>query len=321
MKKLFSFAVIILCTLLLLPLTALKSTGDTAVSVMAPLKDTDDTAEKQETFRLCNTETNNVKEISTKEYLFGVVAAEMPALYEEEALKAQAVAAYTFACYRKNQNSDKDYDLTDNYLTDQSYITLEQATARWGDNATVYTEKINKVLAEAEDYMITYENEPILAVYHAISFGNTEDAKNVWGSDYPYLKSVESYGDKLCDGYITTLSVPEEKFKETLLSKIDFIGTPQEFLGKIDRTQAGTVKTIKICDTEIKGDKIRELFGLRSSNFEVEYKDGNFNFTVYGYGHAVGLSQNGADYMAKQGSNFKEILNHYYPNCKIEKIE
>lgn len=321
MKKILGFAVIIICTLLLLPLTSLKSTSNKAIATVSPIKDTMDTAKKQETFMLCNTSTNDVKEISTQEYIFGVVAAEMPALYEEEALKAQAVAAYTFACYRKNKNIDKDYDITDDHLSDQSFITLEEATARWGDNAQVYTEKINKAISEVQDYMITYNDEPILAVYHAISFGNTEDSKNVWGGDYPYLKSVESYGDKLSEGYISTLTVPEEKFKETLSSKVEFIGSPQDFLGKINRTDAGGVKDIKICDNEVSGSEIRELFGLRSSNFEIEYKDGNFNFTVYGYGHAVGLSQNGADYMAKQGSDFKEILNHYYKNCKIEKIE
>ena len=321
MKKILGFAVIIICTLLLLPLTSLKSTSNKAIATVSPIKDTMDTAKKQETFMLCNTSTNDVKEISTQEYIFGVVAAEMPALYEEEALKAQAVAAYTFACYRKNKNIDKDYDITDDHLSDQSFITLEEATARWGDNAQVYTEKINKAISEVQDYMITYNDEPILAVYHAISFGNTEDSKNVWGGDYPYLKSVESYGDKLSEGYISTLTVPEEKFKETLSSKVEFIGSPQDFLGKINRTDAGGVKDIKICGNEVSGSQIRELFGLRSSNFEIEYKDGNFNFTVYGYGHAVGLSQNGADYMAKQGSDFKEILNHYYKNCKIEKIE
>ncbi len=321
MKKILGFAVIIICTLLLLPLTSLKSTSNKAIATVSPIKDTMDTAKKQETFMLCNTSTNDVKEISTQEYIFGVVAAEMPALYEEEALKAQAVAAYTFACYRKNKNIDKDYDITDDHLSDQSFITLEEATARWGDNAQVYTEKINKAISEVQDYMITYNDEPILAVYHAISFGNTEDSKNVWGGDYPYLKSVESYGDKLSEGYISTLTVPEEKFKETLSSKVEFIGSPQDFLGKINRTDAGGVKDIKICGNEVTGSQIRELFGLRSSNFEIEYKDGNFNFTVYGYGHSVGLSQNGADYMAKQGSDFKEILNHYYKNCKIEKIE
>lgn len=321
MKKIFGFTAIILSALLLLPLTALKSTSNNVLATLSPTKDIVTTSSKQETFMLCNTSTNNVEEISSDEYIFGVVAAEMPALYEEEALKAQAVAAYTFACYRKNKNTNKDYDITDNHLFDQSFITLEEATSRWGDNAQVYTEKINKAISEVKDYMITYNNEPILAVYHAISFGNTEDSKNVWGGDYPYLKSVESYGDKLCEGYISTISVSEEEFKETLNSKIEFIGSPEDFLGKVTRTDAGGVKEIKICGNEVSGSEIRELFSLRSSNFEIEYKDGNFNFTVCGYGHSVGLSQNGADYMAKQGSNFKEILSHYYKGCKIEKIE
>ena len=317
MKKILSFSAIILCTLLLLPLTALK-TDNTTVAVFSP---NTIAVKKTETFRIYNDNTQKIEKVSVKDYLFGVVAAEMPVLYDQEALKAQAVAAYTFALYRKNENTDKEYDLTNNHLSDQSYITKDEAQSRWGDKASEYTEKINKVLKDVEYYAITYNNAPILAVYHSISYGKTENAENVWGKDYPYLKSVESYGDKLCDGYITTLSVTEEKFKEIIGKEISLEGEAANFIGQPERTQAGTVKQIKICNNQIGGSKIRELFDLRSSNFEIEYKDGNFNFTVYGYGHAVGLSQNGAEYMAKEGSDFKEILNHYYKNCKIEKIK
>ncbi len=316
MKKIFSFTAIILCTLLLLPLTALKPNNKSVLALSPALS----SSVKTETFKLYNTKTQKTEEISVKDYLFGVLAAEMPVLYHEEALKAQAVAAYTFALFRKEENADKEYDITDNHLSDQSYISKSEAQILWGNNAESYTEKINKVLKETERYVMTYDNQPILAVYHAISYGKTEDAKNIWNKDYPYLKSVESYGDKLCDGYISTLSVPQEKLKEVLKDEIDFSKYTDISLEKPQRTDAGTVKQIKICDTEITGAQIRELFELRSSNFEIEYKDGNFNFTVYGYGHAVGLSQNGADYMAKQGNDFKQILSHYYQNCKIEKI-
>ena len=316
MKKVFSLAVLVICSLLLLPLTALKQQNK-AVSAISPK--VTETAEN-ETFRIYNTKTQETEKMDVKDYLFGVLAAEMPANYNAEALKAQAVAAYTFALYRKNENQNKTYDLTDNYLTDQSFITKAEARSRWGSKAEEYTEKFENVLKETENYAITYNNEPILAVYHAISYGKTEDAENVWGKEYPYLKSAASYGDKLCDGYITTLSVNEEKFKEILESQVSLNGEPQNYIGKTDRTNAGTVKTLEICNTEIRGSKLRELFSLRSSNFQIEYKDGNFNFTVYGYGHAVGLSQNGAEYMANEGSDFKQILNHYYKNCKIEKI-
>lgn len=314
MKKILSFTVIILCALLLLPLAKLKA-SDNTIEVISPT-----TPLKTDTFRIYNTETKEIKEIPVNDYLFGVVAAEMPLLYNEEALKAQAVAAYTFALYRKNENADKEYDLTDNHLTDQSYITKEEAISRWGQNADTYREKLNNILNDIENYTITYNNEPILAVYHAISYGKTEDAENIWGKNYPYLKSVTSYGDKLCDGYITTVSIPKENFKELLKTKIDFSKHSEITLSDRECTSAGTVKKIKICNTEFKGSEIREIFSLRSSNFTIEHTDDSFNFTVYGYGHSVGLSQTGAEYMANEGSNFKEILAHYYQNCQIEKL-
>lgn len=314
MKKILSFTVIIICALLLLPLAKLKATDNTieVISQNAP--------PKTDAFRIYNTQTKEIKEIPVNDYLFGVVAAEMPLLYNEEALKAQAVAAYTFALYRKNENADKEYDLTDNHLTDQSYITKEEAISRWGQNADTYREKLNNILNDIENYTITYNNEPILAVYHAISYGKTEDAENIWGKNYPYLKSVTSYGDKLCDGYITTVSIPKENFKELLKTKIDFSKHSEITLSDRECTSSGTVKKIKICNTEFKGSEIREIFSLRSSNFTIEHTDDSFNFTVYGYGHSVGLSQTGAEYMANEGSNFKEILAHYYQNCQIEKL-
>ncbi len=311
MKKMFSLTAIILSALLLLPLTALKGEQKN-IAVLSP---STTVSKDEDTFRLCNTETEKVEKISAKDYIFGVVAAEMPALYEAEALKAQAVAAYTYALYKKDTNKLKDYDITDSHLSDQSYITLEEAKTRWGDNAPSYIEKIEKAIQDVENYVITYQGQPILAVYHAISFGKTEDAKNVWGKEYPYLKTVDSYGDKLCKDYISTLTVSETDVKEKL--KLTD-GNP---LGDIIRTDSGTVKSIKIYDTEISGNTIRDLFSLRSSNFEVTYNESNFNFTVYGYGHSVGMSQNGADYMAKQGADFKQILSHYYKDCNIEKLK
>ncbi len=317
MRKIFGLSAIVLSALLLLPLTALKPVENEN----ALHSNTQINFEDNETFRLCFSETNTVTEISAEDYILGVVAAEMPALYEEEALKAQAVAAYTFALYRKNVNKDKYYDLTDSYLSDQSYITLQQAKDRWGDNADTYIEKIKTAVDSVKDYAITYNNEPILAVYHAISFGKTENAKNIWGKEYPYLKGVDSYGDKLSKDYISTLTVSEADFKEKLKDKVTFNENATEYLGESDCTNAGAVKHIKICDTEISGETIRNLFSLRSSNFKIDYQDGNFNFTVYGYGHSVGLSQNGANYMAKQGADFKQILTHYYKNTKIEKLK
>lgn len=315
MKKIFSFTAILLCALLLLPLTALKSMPKITETISSGTEK-DKTSDS---FRVCYSETQKVEELEAQDYIFGVVAAEMPALYELEALKAQAVAAYTFALYRKSINTDKEYDLTDSHLTDQSYITLEQAKERWGDNADEYIKKIKDAIKEVENYKITYNNKPILAVYHAISFGKTETAKDIWGGDYPYLKSTDSYGDKLSKDYISTLTVSTADFKEKLKAEINFSDNPSNYIGKFTRTAAGSVKTVKICNTEIPGNELRQIFNLKSANFEIKFNEDNFTFTVYGYGHGIGLSQNGANYMAKQGADFKQILKHYYKDCEIEK--
>lgn len=316
MKKMFLFTSFILSLLLLLPLTALKDEAKTAPTIN--LKE-EIPKDNTDFFKILNTESGEVFEVSKKDYIFGVVAAEMPALYEEEALKAQAVAAYTFAKFRKIENSHKEYDLTDDHLNDQSYLTMEKLEKRWGDKMEEYTKKINQAIDEVEGLIITYNDKPILSVYHAISSGMTEDAQNVWGKPYPYLVPVASIGDKLCSDYLTTLTISKDKLCEALKEDAELSGEPQSYFGEIVRTESGTVKTIKVCGKELTGSKIRSLFSLRSSNFTVNYADDNFTFNVFGYGHFVGMSQNGANYMAQQGSNYKEILSHYYTDCKIQK--
>lgn len=319
MKKILCSALIILSVMLILPLAVMKK-PQTAAAASAKLQIPKAAKAVSEAFRICDTETDVVTEMKTEDYIFGVLAAEMPALYEPEALKAQAVAAYTFACYRKAENSDKSYDLTTDHTTDQSFITEEKARERWGEKADEYCKKLKDAISETEKYMITYDGKPILAVYHAISFGKTEDCKNVWGNELAYLKPVASLGDKLSPDYISTVTVTAKQLSDKLSGECTLSGDPSGYFGKPVRTDSGTVKTVTVCGTEIKGSRIRSIFDLRSSNFEVKYSDGSFIFTVYGYGHGVGMSQYGANYMAKQGSDFREILTCYYTGCKVEKV-
>lgn len=316
MKKIFLCTAMLLAVLLLLPLTALNKTEiqnltSTQVSAQLPQPS------KSTTFKVLISETNQVEEMNAKDYLFGVIAGEMPALYEEEALKAQAVCAYTFALWRQKANNDKPYDITDNFKTDQCYISREAALKKWGSNANEYAKKIEKIINETENQMLTYNGDIILSVYHAVSGGSTESSKNVWGKDYPYLQSVDSVGDKLAKNYISEVTVDTAKLK-TLLGADEINGNP---FTDFTRTEAGTVKTVKACGKEYKGSEIREMFDLKSSNFEAEFSDNKIIFTVYGYGHGVGMSQNGANYMAQQGSDYKEILKHYYKGCEIENIK
>ncbi len=313
MKKIFLLSLIILAVLLILPLSAIKTSpnqtlSNSVVETAAPIK-----TKSAENFKVLISATNTITELSAKDYLFGVLAAEMPVLYEEEALKAQAVCAYTFALKRKADNKDNDYDITDDFKTDQAFISKESAIEKWGEKAEEYAAKLEKVINETENLKLTYKGEIILAVYHAISYGTTESAKNIWGKDYPYLQAVSSTGDKLSPKYITTAEFDPESIKQILQSE-----TPTCAFTDFVRSEQGTVLSVKLNGKEYTGSKIRELFNLKSANFTAEQTDGKLIFTVYGYGHAVGLSQNGANYMAQQGSNFKEILTHYYKDVKIE---
>ena len=312
MRKIFAVFIFLLAVLLLLPLSVVKK--DIKEPPAAQTNTNTQISAIPKSFNVLMSGTGKVEEMAVKEYLFGVLAGEMPALYEEEALKAQAVCAYTFALWRQKGNRDKEYDITDNFKTDQCYITREAAREKWGSHADEYTAKIEKAINDTENEIITYDGEIILSVYHAVSGGFTESSKNVWSKDYPYLQSVSSVGDKLAKNYISTATFTAEEVKNAFSSTDEITKNP---FTDFKRTEAGTVSNLKFCGNEYKGSEIREKFDLKSSNFEVEFKDNKVIFTVYGYGHGVGMSQNGANYMAQQGSGYKEILAHYYKGTKV----
>lgn len=315
MKKIIAFSLVMVVFLLLLPLTVIgqpqKAVGQTINIIdITPVKN----------FKILRTNTNEVEDIPYLDYIFGVVAAEMPALYEIEALKAQAVAAHTFALHRKAANAEKDYDITDDFTLDQAFITENEARERWGANADEYVKKIKAAVNDTQNLALTYDGEIALAAYHAISFGKTEDCQNVWGGSRPYLTSVSSIGDKLSPNFISTKTVTVNEIK-ALFPKLNLTDNPDDYFKSIKKTDAGTVKTLTVCGNKIRGSEIRKNLDLRSSCFDITQNNDTFTFTVYGYGHGLGMSQNGANYMAQQGADFKEILCHYYVGCKIEEIK
>lgn len=296
MRNVYSvFAAALFFLMLLLPLIARQ--GEEA----APPK-----KEESNSFRVKIGE--EIKTFTAEEYITGVVAAEMPALYNEEALKAQAVAAYTYA-ENKRRRSGGEYDITADSATDQAFIETAAMKEKWGENYEEYYGKIKAAVKAVEGELILYEGEPIFAAYHAISAGRTESAANVWGGDYPYLVAVESVSDKLSKGYKS----------EVLVSKAEFLEkTGGDTVNETIRSESGTVLSIKIGEKEFKGSEIRKLFSLRSSNFEISLSGEEYRFTVYGYGHGVGLSQQGANYLAGQGFDYREILLWYYKGCEIK---
>lgn len=313
-------------SLILCPLVAVEKTSQ--VISQEIFEETNNEAEMatsidNTTVKVMSVGSDNITEMSLKEYLLGVVAGEMNASYHEEALKAQIISAHTLLLYTKEHNTKdlKGADITDSYAMHQAYITPEEQKEKWKDNYDTYREKIGKCIDEVGNLTLQYDDEYICAVFHAISNGTTENATDVWGGNYPYLVSASSIGDKLSPAYQSQAKFSEDEFKGKFKdSDLKFSDNPEKWIEKITNTDTGMVKTIKICGKEFKGTDIRKLFDLRSSTFNCEYKDGEFVFTVNGYGHGVGMSQYGANYMAQQGSNYEEILKHYYNGVEIVEI-
>ena len=308
-------AALLVLFMLFLPLIALGAEKREDKTETTPL--TENSA-GEKTITVLKSKTQETVKIAVTDYIFGVVAAEMPAEYSEEALKAQAVAAYTYAIYRKNSNFDKTYDITDSPDSDQHYISYEEACEKWGEKAAHYTEKIKNAVESVEGEYIVYNGQPILALYHAISGGKTENCTDVFSGEYPYLLSCDSIGDLLDDNYLSTCVLSTQQFSEILKDKVTLSSDAKNWVGEINHRENGYVKSVNICGKEFSGIEIRKIFSLRSANFDITF-DGSFNFTVRGYGHGVGMSQSGAEYMAKQGGTYKEILMWYYKNCEIAK--
>ena len=321
MKEKFLILIIVVFSMLVIPLSALTKADNTSVPTGTPENYVP--YEKQNVVlqfdKIKVLKDDSIVEFSTKDYLFGVIAAEMPALYEKEAIKAQVVAAYTFACYKKSSAADSKYDITAEGETAQCFITREEAAARWGEKALEYSQKIDECILSVLGEVLTYDNEPIFAAYHAISPGVTNTCKDVWGKDIPYLISVDSTGDALAANYLSEVTFTKQEIAEKLKS---IAATPQEstnYFSNIKTASTGLVTSIDFCGKTVTGAQIRELLGLRSSNFIVNYAEDKFTFTVKGYGHGVGMSQTGANYMAKQGKTYDEILLHYYNGATLQK--
>ena len=271
---------------------------------------------------------DQVAEMDLEEYLKGTVAAEMPAAFPDEALKAQAVAARTYVINRANAGDPdgvhKGADVCDNPAHCKAWQDKDAALAKWNpDQAQDYWDKISNAVQSTAGEIITYNSQPVSAVFYAISSGKTENAKDVWGNDVPYLKSVESPYDVSAPGYASSAAFTVAEFKENLLSaQADMVlgDDPSQWVFDIVRTEGGGVQSFSIGGVTISGVRMRTLFGLRSANFDLTLADDQALFDVKGYGHGVGMSQWGARYFAEQGKNYREIIAQYYTGVEIEKL-
>lgn len=251
-----------------------------------------------------------VLNIELEEYLIGVVASEMPASFNIEALKAQAIVARTYALKRISENKV----LTDTVST-QVYKDNSELKKVWKEDYDKYYNKIKNAVLTTKGLVITYNGKLIDAVYHSTSNGMTEDSIYVWDYSLPYLKSVSSEYDKSVSTYKKYIFITYENISKILNTTID---KNTQFI--LSRNQSNRVTEIKVNDISLNGTTFRNLLGLRSTDFELELLDDNIKITTYGYGHGVGMSQYGANSFGNNGYNYKDILKHYYTGISIKKM-
>lgn len=279
---------------------------------------------KYNTVKLLHISTNEIEEIKLDEYLLGVVSAEMPADFELEALKAQAVVARTYTIYKIVNNNKKhgEADICDSSACCQAWISKENRLSRWEeDKKESNWNKISEAVNSTIGQIITYNGEPINAFFHSNSGGTTEVPINVWGgSGYPYLQLVETSGEENYSQYSSEVELRKDeivsKIKERH-SEIDIDWESENSVQILEYTDSGRVKTIKFGNVNLSGVEARSIFGLKSANFSVEIKEESIKFVVKGYGHGVGLSQTGSDSLAKQGKNYQEIIKHFFKGIEI----
>ena len=264
-----------------------------------------------------------VEEMTMGEYLWRVVAAEMPASFEPQALRAQAVCARTYSLWKMGANAHKDQeaDICADSGCCQAYIDPQKAKENWNDNAQSYTEKITQAVSDTAGQVMTYDGKPIQAVFFSSSTASTEDAQAVWGNSLPYLVSVSSPEGEEVPNYYSTVTLTREEVEKKVKEAYpdaDLSGDPAGWLSGMTLTASGRVGSMKVGGVELSGGAVRTLFGLRSACFQVTYQENQFTFSVTGYGHGVGMSQYGANAMAAQGSSWQDILTHYYTGVTLE---
>ena len=290
----------------------------------APQKDP--AGQTAESYRVLDSQTGEIREVPVRDYLIGAVGAEMPASFAPEALKAQTVACHTYAeRVRRMHEAAPDpslggADFSDDPNVYQAFFTEDALRRFYGSSFAESYARITEAVDAAGDQILCYADEPIVAAFHAISSGETDSAENVWGNALPYLIPVSSDADRSAPQYAETVTFSAETVRRTLEAEnpeCRLPDDPSEWFSEPECSPSGTVLRVRAGDQDWSGQQLRQMFALRSACFSAEYTDGVFRFSTRGFGHDVGMSQYGADAMARQGSSYAEILAHYYPGTEL----
>lgn len=333
MKKFFLYLIffIFLCFIMPILLTRKIKTVESQANVQESDIKTQENVEvnydysKYGTINLLHKKTEEVEQVKLDDYLYNVVSAEMPADYDIKALKAQAIVARTYTIYKCINKKHENSDICDDSTCCQAWISEQDRKARWEESKREENwQKICDAVNSTKGKIITYNNKPIDAFFHSNSGGITEIPVNVWGgNEYPYLQSVETSGEEAYTQYSSEVILTKDevynKLKENY-SDIEINFDNAEDIKILEYTEGTRVKTIKFGNHNLSGVEARKIFGLKSTNFEIVIENGNIKFSVKGYGHGVGMSQTGADAMAKQGKSAEEIITHFYSGVEIKEV-
>lgn len=264
------------------------------------------------------------EQMTLERYLTGVVRGEMPASFEMEALRAQAAAERSYVYYqlaagRKDAHPDADF-CTDHTCC-SAYLSETAAREKWGGDFAPWNTRVEQAVSDTDGQVVLYNGRPILAVFHSSSAGRTAAAGDVWSGDLPYLVSVDSpEGEETVPNYYSTVTFTAAEAKEKLLAaypELKLSGTPDRWFGAAAENGSGRVETVSVGGTDIEGTELRRIFGLRSACFTVAADSESVTFRVTGYGHGVGMSQYGANQLAREGKTWQEILEWYYTGATV----
>lgn len=295
MKKILLLVVVItLITITMIPITKERKYGYVS-NITIKLKDNEE-----------------VLNIPLEEYIIGVVAGEVPATFNIETLKVQAIIARTYALKRYNKKNN--YDL-ENSVSNQVYLSKEKMQEKWNEKFDIYYKKIQLATDDTRGLVILYDNKLIDALYFSISTGKTENSEEVFKNKISYLRSVDSSWDKNITKIKDKKIISNDEIKKIFNIKDKTLSIQVN-----KKTSIGNCKTIILNDKEYSCMDFRIKLGLKSTNFNIIQKEDSFIFETIGYGHGVGLSQYGANELSKKGYTYKEIINHYYTDVQIKKI-
>ena len=266
----------------------------------------------------------DAQEEDCETYLTQVVRSEMPADFATEALKAQAVAARTFARRQMAGGKHADADVCSQSACCQACLSADALQERYGAAFDAAWDKAADAVRQTQDEVLTYGGALIDAVYFSCSGGSTEAAAAGWGTDVPYLQAVDSPGEQDAAKYESRICVTAETFAETLRAldaSVQLSGDPSGWVQSVTRTAGGGVDTLTAGGRPFSGVQLRKAFGLNSTRFTLLYEDGAFSFDVLGYGHRVGMSQYGADAIARLGFDYRAILRFYYRGAELTTLD